>query len=65
MSVEAIRLMNARLSVTAAKAEKESGVTFREFPVTLADTVAGARTTLQGEAERTQLTLSASSQKPA
>jgi dihydroflavonol-4-reductase len=65
MSVEAIRLMNARLCVTAAKADKELGVTFREFPVTLADTVASARTTLQGEAERRQVTLSASSQKPA
>jgi hypothetical protein len=37
----------ARLHVTAAKAEKELGVTFRRFPVTLADTVAWARTRLQ------------------
>jgi dihydroflavonol-4-reductase len=47
MSVEAIRLMNARLRVTSAKAEKELGVTFRPFAVTLADTVSWARTTSQ------------------
>jgi dihydroflavonol-4-reductase len=65
MSVEAIRLMNARLRVTAAKAEKELGVTFRRFPVTLADTVAWARTRLQEGIDRRQLTLSASRQKTA
>jgi dihydroflavonol-4-reductase len=65
MSVEAIRLMNARLCVTAAKAEKELGVTFRQFPITLADTVAWARTRLQEGADQRQLTLSASRQKTA
>jgi len=40
-------LMNARLRVTSAKAEKELGVTFRPFAVTLADTVSWARTTSQ------------------
>jgi len=47
LSVDAIRLMNARLRVTSAKAEKELGVTFRPFNITLADTVAWARTRLQ------------------
>jgi dihydroflavonol-4-reductase len=65
MSVEAIHLMNARLHVTAAKAEKELGVTFRPFSVTLADTVAWARTRLQEGADQMQLTLSASGQKTA
>ena len=66
MSVEGIRLMNARLRVTAAKAEKELGATFRRFPVTLADTVAWARTRLQERVDgRRQLTLSASRQKTA
>jgi dihydroflavonol-4-reductase len=44
MSVEAIRLMNARLCVTSAKSEKELGVTFRPFTTTLADTVSWALT---------------------
>jgi dihydroflavonol-4-reductase len=65
MSVEAIRLMNARLRVTAAKAEKELGVTFRRFPVTLADTVTWARTRLQESADQRQLALSASRHKTA
>jgi dihydroflavonol-4-reductase len=63
MSVEAIRLMNARLRVTAAKAEKELGVTFRPFAVTLADTVSWARA--QVNADRRPLILSASSPRTA
>lgn len=39
VSIEAIRLMNARLAVTSAKAQNELGVTFRPFRDTLADTV--------------------------
>ena len=58
MSVEAIRLMNARLCVTSAKAEKELGVTFRPFAVTLADTVSWARTTSQENTSRSALVLS-------
>jgi dihydroflavonol-4-reductase len=65
MSVKAIRLMNARLRVTAVKAEKELGATFRRLPVTLADTVAWARTRLQEGADQRQLTLSAPRQKTA
>ncbi len=65
MSVEGIRLMNAGLRVTAAKAEKELSATFRRFPVTLADTVAWARTRLQEGADPSRLTLSASRQKTA
>jgi hypothetical protein len=42
MSLESIRLMNARLAVTAAKAERGLGVTFRPFEDTIADTVAWA-----------------------
>jgi dihydroflavonol-4-reductase len=64
MSVEAIRLMNARLSVTSAKAGKELGVTFRPFAVTLADTVAWARTRLHEKSDRRPL-LSASKQTTA
>jgi len=40
MSLEGIRLMNARLAVTAARAQRELGVTFRPFENTLADAVA-------------------------
>jgi dihydroflavonol-4-reductase len=47
MSLEGIRIMNARLAVTAAKAARELGVTFRPFDDTLADTVAWMRTRLQ------------------
>jgi dihydroflavonol-4-reductase len=43
MSRESIRLMNARLAVTAAKAERELGVTFRPFEQTVADAVAWAK----------------------
>jgi len=46
VSVEAIRLMNARLAVTSAKAQKELAVTFRPFSDTLADTVAWVRDNL-------------------
>jgi hypothetical protein len=55
MSAEAIRLMNARLRVTSAKAEKELGVTFRPFTATLADTVSWARATLQEKTDRRPL----------
>lgn len=47
LSLDGIRLMNARLAVTAAKARRELGVTFRPFEDTLADTVAWAKTRLQ------------------
>jgi dihydroflavonol-4-reductase len=43
MSIDSMRLMNARLAVTAGKAESELGVTFRPFEDTLADAVAWAR----------------------
>jgi dihydroflavonol-4-reductase len=43
MSIESIRLMNARLAVTAARAERELGVRFRPFEQTLADAVAWTR----------------------
>lgn len=58
LSVEAIRLMNARLRVTSAKAEKELGVTFRPFNLTLADTVAWVRTRLPEASEPRSLILS-------
>jgi dihydroflavonol-4-reductase len=47
ITLEGIRLMNARLAVTAAKAEAQLGVTFRPFEQTLADTVAWTRARLQ------------------
>ena len=47
LSLEGIRLMNARLAVTAAKAQRELGTTFRPFEDTLADTVAWTKTRLQ------------------
>jgi dihydroflavonol-4-reductase len=50
MSLESIRLMTARLAVTAAKAERELGVTFRPFEHTLADAVAWAGSRLHGSA---------------
>jgi CBS domain-containing protein len=65
MSVEAIRLMNARLSVTSAKADKELGVTFRPVTVTLEDTVSYARASLQEKTTLGALVLSASQQKTA
>jgi CBS domain-containing protein len=65
MSVEAIRLMNARLSVTSAKADKELGVTFRPVTVTLEDTVSYARARLQEKTTLGALVLSASQQKTA
>ena len=58
LSVEAVRLMNAHLRVTPAKAERELGVTFRPFDITLADTVAWARTSLQETSKSTSLILS-------
>ena len=42
LSIEGIRLMNARLAVTAARAQRELNVTFRQFEDTLADCVAWA-----------------------
>lgn len=48
MSREGIRLMNARLAVSAAKAQQELGVSFRPFDETLADTVAWAADRLHG-----------------
>jgi dihydroflavonol-4-reductase len=63
MSVEAIRLMNACLRVTAAKAEKGLGVTFRRLSITLAEAVAWARTRPQEGLTRGQLILAASRQK--
>lgn len=65
MSVEAIRLMNARIDVTSAKAEKELGVTFRPFAATLADTVTWAMTKLQEKSSPSAPVLSASKQKTA
>jgi dihydroflavonol-4-reductase len=53
MSLESIRLMNARLAVTAAKAERELGMTFRPFEHTLADAVAWARARKQQNVETT------------
>ena len=52
ITLEGIRLMNARLAVNAAKAERELGVAFRPFEKTLADTVAWSRTRLQEAAPR-------------
>jgi dihydroflavonol-4-reductase len=46
ISVAAIRLMNARLTVTSAKAQRELGATFRPFAATLADTVAWIKANL-------------------
>jgi dihydroflavonol-4-reductase len=48
MSVDGVRLMNARLAVTAAKAQRELGVTFRPLEDTLADTVAWAAARFHG-----------------
>lgn len=39
MSIEGIRLMNARLNASSAKAERELGVTFRPFEETLRDSL--------------------------
>lgn len=46
ISIEGIRLMHARLQVTSAKAQRELGVTFRPFSVTLADSVAWIKANL-------------------
>lgn len=43
MSLEGMRLLNAGLAVTASKAERELGVSFRPFEETLADAVAWTR----------------------
>jgi len=63
MSVEAIRLMNARLRVTSVKAEKKLGAAFRSFTATLADTVSWAQTTVQRMNSRGAPALSASKQE--
>jgi nucleoside-diphosphate-sugar epimerase len=39
LSIEGVRIMNAHLAVTSAKAQKELGVSFRPFETTLSDTV--------------------------
>jgi dihydroflavonol-4-reductase len=52
ISLAAIRLMNARLAVTSAKAQRELGVTFRPFATTLADTVAWTKESLAHRATR-------------
>lgn len=43
LSVEGIRMMNARLAVTSSKAQKELGVRFRPWEETVADCVAWAK----------------------
>lgn len=65
MSLEAIRLMNARLHVTSAKAEKQLGAAFRPFTSTLADTVSWALTIVQPKSSRSAEALLASKQKTA
>lgn len=40
LSIQGVRLMNARLAVSSAKAERELGVSFRPFEQTLADALA-------------------------
>jgi hypothetical protein len=64
-SVEAIRLMKARLNVTSAKAEKELGVTFRPFATTLADTVLWAKATLEERSSAAYQILALSKEKTA
>jgi hypothetical protein len=56
MSLESIRLMNARLAVTAAKAERELGLTFRPFERTLTDAVVWAKTRLHESVATTPAT---------
>jgi len=65
MSVEAIRLMNAHLGVTSAKAGKDLGVTFRAFTATLADSVLWAMTRVQENSRRSVPVLSTAKQKTA
>ena len=65
MSVDAIRLMNARLRVTSSKAEKQLGATFRPFAGTLADTVSWAQTTIRRKSSPSAPTLSTSKEKTA
>lgn len=54
MSLEGIRFMNARMEVTAAKAQRELGVSFRPFELTVADAVKWARVRLQEDAAMEQ-----------
>lgn len=65
MSVEAIRLMNARLNVSSAKAKKELGVTFRPFAATLADTFLWAKEMLEDRSSRSVSILASSKQRTA
>jgi dihydroflavonol-4-reductase len=60
MSLEAIRLMNARLRVTSAKAEKQLGAAFRPFTAALAETVSWGLTIVQPKNSRSAPALSAS-----
>lgn len=57
-SVEGIRLMNARLAVSAAKAERKLAATFRPFRETLADAVAWQRARLGKSATKPVVELS-------
>ena len=63
MSVEAMRMMNACLHVTSAKAEKQLSATFRPFSATLADTVSWAQTKVQRKSGRSAPALSVSKQE--
>jgi dihydroflavonol-4-reductase len=65
ISLAAIRLMNARLAVTSAKAQRELGVTFRPFATTLADTVAWTKASLAHRSNPASPTLSGSARQTA
>lgn len=60
LSIEGVRLMNARLRTTSAKAEGELFVRFRPFAVTLADTMEWATTRLRTPSQRELPVLSGS-----
>jgi dihydroflavonol-4-reductase len=60
MSSEAVQLMNARLAVSAAKAERELGASFRPFADTIAETVAWLRTRLRDKPRSTRILASES-----
>lgn len=65
ISLAAIRLMNARLAVTSAKAQRELGVTFRPFAVTLADAVAWIKANLPEKSNPASPALSGSVRRTA
>lgn len=66
LSRDGIRLMNARLAVSAAKAERELGVRFRPFDDTVADAVGWAGRRLQeGDAAIATVGHAAATGKPA